>query len=176
MRKVLLPFILLCLAFTGAGAQSSANNPAQAADSLRPYQKFPELPAFNILEMDSATIFNTYNIPKGKVTAIVFFDPDCKHCKNTFKRLLASWDSVKNINFYLITPTHSMTNLRNFYAGYHLADYKNIKEAGRDYEFFFFSNYGTKFLPDVVLYDEHKKLIKLIEGEFTATDLYNATH
>ena len=57
-----------------------------------------------------------------------------------------------------------------------MRDYKNIKAIGRDYEFFVFSNYGTKFLPDVVLYDEHKNLIKLIEGEFNATDLYMLTH
>jgi Thioredoxin-like domain len=176
MRNIFLPVILLCLFAAGATAQNNKSEPAVTADTLRPYQKYPSLPAFNILLMDSSTIFNTYNIPKGKYTAIVFFDPDCKHCKSTFKRLEAGWDSVKNINFYLITPTHSWENLRKFYADFHIEDYKNIKAIGRDYEFFFFTNYGTKFLPDVVVYDEHKKLIKLIEGEFNASDLYNLTH
>ena len=85
-------------------------------------------------------------------------------------------DSIKNIQFYLFTAFHDMGMLRDFYKEYHLADYKNIKVVGRDYEFFFFSYYGTKFVPDIALYDEQKKLVKLIEGETTASEIYKCIH
>jgi hypothetical protein len=134
------------------------------------------LPAFNILELDSSTILNTYNIPSGRVTALVLIDPGCKHCIRSVKNLVAGMDSVKNMDFYIVSPVHSMQALRDFYAEYHLAGQKNIKVIGRDYEFFFIGYYGVKSFPDVVLYDEHKKLVKFREGEFTATDLYKLLH
>ena len=146
-----------------------------AADSL-PYQKYPTLPAFNIRMMDSVTIFNTYNIPKGKPTLIVLFSPDCKHCKAMTRQLLKGMDSLKGIQIYMITPMHSMTAIRNFYEEFHLGDYPEIKLAGRDYEFFFHDFYGTKLVPDLVLYDERKKLIKLFEGNTTVADIYTALH
>lgn len=147
-----------------------------AADTLKPYQKFPVLPAFNILQMDSTTIFNTYNIPSGKPIALMLFSPDCKHCKKTIKALLAGMDSIKNVQFYLVTAAHSVTEIREFYKEHHMADYKNIVMVGRDFEFFFFSYYQTKFVPDIALYDSRKKLVKLIEGETTASEIYKYVH
>ncbi len=141
-------------------------------DTLKPYQKYPKLPAFNIRMMDSVTIFNTFNIPYGKKTLIVFFSPDCKHCQRTVKALTRGMDSISNVQIYMITPMHSMTELRTFYDKYHLGDYKNIVMAGRDYEFFFGTFYGISVVPDLALYDEHKKIIKLFQGETTASDIY----
>jgi len=174
MRRILLliaPFVFFA---TGLHAQNAPAAPAK--DSLPAYLKYPKLPAFNILEMDSVTVFNTYNIPAGKPIALMLFSPDCKHCKRTINALLKGIDSIKNVQFYLVTGSHSMTDIRKVYKEHHLEDYKNFQKMGRDYEFFYLSYYGTKFVPDVALYDEHKKLIKLIEGETTATEIYKAIH
>ena len=178
MKKIILLCFFFSIGMISLQAQDKpANAPAPPAeDTVRPYLKHPTLPAFNIRLMDSVTIFNTYNIPEGKPTAIIFFDPDCKHCRTTMTRLLSGMDSIKNIQFYLVTPRNNMTPVRNFYAEFKLADYKNIQVLGRDYEYFFFGYYKTKFFPDIALYDEHKKLVKLIEGEFTASDLYKLLH
>jgi hypothetical protein len=48
--------------------------------------------------------------------------------------------------------------------------------AGRDYEFFFGSFYKISYVPDLVLYDEHKKLIKLIQGEAKVKEIYDAVY
>ncbi len=179
MRALFL-LVCCCLLQTGANAQGSKDatmdNKSAATDTLKPYQKYPNLPAFNIRLMDSITIFNTYNIPAGKPVALMFFSPDCKHCKRTIKGLLKGMDSIKNVQFYMFTALHDLSLLRDFYSDFHLADYKNIQVVGRDYEFFFFGYYGTKFVPDIALYDEHKKLVKLIEGETTATEIYKYVH
>ncbi len=147
----------------------------QKTDSL-PYQKYPTLPAFNILLRDSVTIFNTYNIPEGKPILIMFFDPECGHCKDETKRLLAGMDSLKDIRFYMITSVHDFKKLRDFYDEYHLGDYKNIEVVGRDYEYFFITYYGVKFVPDLVLYDAHKNLVKFFDGHVTVDELYRLTH
>jgi len=147
-----------------------------ADDTLKPYQKYPTLPAFNIRLADSGTIFNTYNIPEGKPIALMLFSPDCDHCKRTIKSLIKGMDSIKNIQFYLISGYHDYGAIREFYEKHHLGDYENIKVVGRDYEYFFIDFYKTKFVPDIALYDAHKKLIKLIEGETTANEVYKYIH
>ncbi len=144
---------------------------AWAADTAKPCYKDPDMPAFNIRLMDSSTIFNTFNIPEGKLFAVVFFDPNCKHCKRSIAQLLGAMETVDHIQFYFITPTHMMSDLRKFYSDNNMASYKNIVLAGRDYEFFFFNHYRTINVPDVALYDKHKKIVKLIEGEFGPAEI-----
>ena len=147
----------------------------QTTDTL-PYIKYPTLPAFNIMLLDSATIFNTYNIPEGKPIVILFFDPDCKHCKAEIKLLLQGMDSLKDVRFYFITSVHDLTKVRAFYDEYKLGDFSAIDAVGRDYEFFFLTYYGIKFVPDLVIYDEHKNLVKFFDGHVTVEEIYKLTH
>lgn len=177
MRRLLL-LLLPVFAVASAYAQDkdTTNKQAEVADTLKPYQKTPSLPVFNIRMMDSVTIFNTFNIPKGKKTMIVFFSPDCKHCNAQMKELVKGMDSLSDVQFYMITPVHSMTELRAFYEKYHLGNFKNIALVGRDYEFFFGTFYGIKVVPDMALYDEQKKIIKLFEGNTTVSEIYKYTH
>jgi thiol-disulfide isomerase/thioredoxin len=170
--------IAATLSFTVVSAASAQD--AQPKDTAQhkdmPYLKYPTLPAFNIMLTDSITIFNTFNIPKGRPVALMLFDPECKHCKALTKKLLGAMDSISNIDFYLFTPMHDMAEIRKFYENFHLADYKNIKVIGRDYEFFFHEFYGVKFVPDIALYDKDKNLIKLFEANATIEDLYKYSH
>jgi thiol-disulfide isomerase/thioredoxin len=173
-------FLLLIAFFctTNVWGQEKGDMKAKAdtvKDTL-PYQKYPTLPAFNIMLTDSSTIVNTYNIPEGKPTLIMFFDPECKHCQAETKMLLNGMDSLKDIRFYMITSVHDFSKIRNFYNDYHLSDYKNIEVVGRDYEYFFITYYGIKFVPDMVLYDGHKNLVKFFEGHVTTAELYRLVH
>jgi len=178
MMKHYFLLMIFALSITSGSAQEN-NNPktktSQAVDSL-PYQKYPTLPAFNIMLLDSSTIVNTYNIPEGKPTLIMFFDPECTHCQAETKMLLGKMDSLKDIRFYMITSVHDFNKIRAFYNEYHLADYKNIEVVGRDYEYFFITYYGIKYVPDMVLYDGHKNLVKFFEGHMVPHELYTLTH
>jgi hypothetical protein len=175
----LLKSIILFLAAAGLSFGSAAQEikiQEDTASAELPYKKYPTLPAFNILEMDSTTIFNTFNIPKGHYVALMAFDPDCHHCKDFTRKLTAEMDSLKNINFYLCTPVHDISAIKKFYDDFHLGDFKNIKVVGRDYEFFYHDFYKVKFVPDIALYDKDKNLIKLFEANATVKDLYDYTH
>ncbi len=174
MKKILL-IILLAIGCFNADAQSRGRYKRMPVDSL-PYMKSPELPAFNIRLIDSTTIFNTFNIPKGKPTAIFFFDPGCSHCHDVTEELTRGMDSLKNIQFYFITPNPDFAAMRRFAAEMHLANYPNIVGIGRDYEFFFIDNYNVNSFPDLALYDEHKMIVHLFEGRVTVKDLYEYTH
>ena len=173
-------FLVVIFAFflgiTAQAQEKNEVNSKQTPATDTPYLKYPTLPAFNIMLPDSTTIFNTYNIPEGKPIIILFFDPDCKHCKAEIKLLLAGMDSLKDIRFYIITSVHDFKRIRDFYDEYHLGDYKNIEVVGRDYEYFFITYYGVKFVPDLVLYNGHKDLVKFFDGHVSVKDLYKLTH
>jgi thiol-disulfide isomerase/thioredoxin len=163
--------LAICLVFFTSVLSAQVADNAPAADTL-PYLKYPKLPAFNIMRLDSTTIFNTYYIPTGKPILIMFFDPDCSHCKDFMPTMAKAMDSLKDIRIYMIAATSNMRAIQKFYDTYELGKYKNIEVVGRDYEFFFISYYGVRYIPDFALYDEHKKLIKLFESRITVDELY----
>ena len=175
MKRLLL-LIWFPVLFIGSVFAQAGNAGKDIKDTLAPYQKYPALPAFNVLEMDSVTIFNTYNIPKGRPVALMFFSPDCGHCKRMTNEIIENMDSLKDVDFYMVTPMNSMAETRRFYAEHHLIEYSNIKLVGRDYEFFFGSYYSISVVPDLALYNEQKKLIKLFQGETHVHDIYEALH
>lgn len=173
MRKIVL-LLMLCCGYLCGVAQPSFADPPQK-DTL-PYLKYPTLPAFNIRQMDSVTIFNTFNIPKGRYSLLVLFEPNCKHCQDVTRELLHGMDSISNIDFYFLTPSRSMDDIKAFYKYFRMADYKNIKQMGCDYEFFFIDYYGVKSFPDFALYDEKKNFVQLYQGRVTVKELWEATH
>ncbi len=85
-------------------------------------------------------------------------------------------DSLSQIEFYFFSARHDLSMIRVFAETYKLNQYPNIKIVGMDTEFFFFSFYKVKFVPDLALYDSKKKLIKLLEGEFTVKTIWDLTH
>jgi thiol-disulfide isomerase/thioredoxin len=181
MRHFAALYALVFLANVAIAQQNVAKDSTAVAENTAvadtlPYIKFPELPAFNILLLDSVTVFNTYNIPKGKPIALLFFDPECHHCKATVRRILKGIDSVSNIQFYLFSSRPDMGLLRKFNKDFHLDDYRNIKVVGRDYEFFFYSFYKTKFVPDLALYDKKKQFVKLFDAGVSVDELFQRTH
>ncbi len=174
MKKIIL-LLLLVLCFADVQAQGRRDRHKVERDSL-PYMKYPELPAFNVRMMDSVTIFNTFNIPSGQPTVIFFFEPTCKHCHDVTTELLAHMDSLKNIQFYFITPSNDFPAIRQFAKEFKMDNYTNIKLVGRDFEFFFIDYYAVNSFPDLALYDDQKKIIHLFEGRATVKDLYDYTH
>ncbi len=169
MKTKLILAIILILSQLGAYGQ----DPVQ--DTIPAYRRSPNFPAFNMMLPDSSTIFNTYNIPSGRPAMLVCFSPDCSHCQAFFKKFLPAMDSFKNMDIYLVTPSNQFTAIRKFIEDYHINDYKNIKRVGRDYEFFCFTFYNVRSVPDIAIYDKKKKFVKYLEKEFTNDEIYSVT-
>ena len=166
MLKRFVIVLLLAVCAFGAGAQTKSQ-PA-GIDSL-PYQKYPGLPAFNVLLQDSATIFNTYYVPEGQPTVIMFFSPDCEHCQRTTEAIMAKIDSLQGVHILFLTPM-SLSLLRPFATQMKLNGHKNIT-VGKDYEFFFYRFFGANFVPYVAVYDRKKKFAKMWEGRVKIEEL-----
>ncbi len=163
--KKLFACLAFCLLSITAQAQLSARDSMQ----LPAYQRFPTLPAFNLLLQDSATEFNTYNIKEGRPTVLFFFSPDCEHCQMTTDSLMKHMDEMKSADFYMFTFM-PLALLRPFAEKRHLNDYKNIT-LGKDYQFFFPDFYKATTVPYLVVYDRKKRLVKLWNGTVKMPEL-----
>ena len=163
MRRPVLLLLISCLAITSLKAQDES---AEA-----PYKRFPTVPPFNLLSIDSSTHITKDDLHRHTKTLIMYFSPDCDHCQHQTKEMLAKMDKFKGIQIIMATyqPFEEMVT---FYKEYGLANYSNIK-IGRDTKFFFVPYYHINNLPYLALYDVKGNLIKTFEGTTPVDKLVN---
>jgi len=137
-----------------------------------PYQKSPTIPQFHLLKADSATYLTRDDIKKHRPTLIMYFSPDCDHCKHQTEFILAENDKFRNIEIVMATY-QPFDEMKDFITHYKLTDHPNIK-VGRDDKFFFAPFYKIASLPYLALYDKDGNLITTFEGTHPATTILAA--
>jgi thiol-disulfide isomerase/thioredoxin len=147
--------------------------PAQTKTPVAPaYERFPDIPPFQILKVDSSTWYTKDDLKKNHRTLIIFFSPECDHCKHQTQDILADFDKFKDIEIVMATY-QPFSEMKDFYAYYRIQDHPNIK-MGRDEKFFFQPFYNFHNLPFIALYDKSGKYITRFEGNQKVTTLLNA--
>jgi thioredoxin-related protein len=132
--------------------------PVQAA-----YLRFPTVPPFRLLSVvDSATWLTKDDIKRNLRTMIMFFSPDCIHCKHQTEDILADIDKFKGIEIVMATY-QPFAAMKSFYEFYRIADHANII-MGRDESYTLPPFYKMSNLPYLALYDKKGNLITTFEG------------
>ncbi|MDH7462424.1 redoxin domain-containing protein [Chitinophagaceae bacterium 26-R-25] len=151
MKKI--SFLLLMVVFMGKLFAQS--------DSLPAYKRFPNIPPFTLVGIDSAKVTRD-DIPKHKKVMLMYFSPECEHCQHQTQDILGAMNGFKDVEIVMMTyqPYEEMVD---FYKKYELAKYPNIK-IGRDTKFFFPPFYRMQSLPYLALYDKKGNLITTFEG------------
>jgi thioredoxin-related protein len=159
MRNRLL---LLVLAFCTQQLMAQTDTP--------PYKRFPTLPPFTITQVDSTKL--TKEDLKHQPTIIMFFSPDCDHCKHQWEDMKKAMDRLKKYQIVMATyqPFEMMAE---FYKTQQIARFRNIK-MGRDEKFFLPPFYQINSLPYLALYDKQGKLITTFEGNVKIDKLVKA--
>lgn len=144
MKKIILYFLaFMVTAVTSFGQEIKK-------DSLPAYIKNPEVPAFNILTIDSS-YFAKENLPKNRPVVIIYFSPDCGHCQYEAKQIVQHMDSLKNA-FFIWVSFHPLDQIKEFYKTYGLDKFDNIK-IGRDLKYFIPSFYKVEQTPFMAIYN-----------------------
>ena len=172
-RSSLLVFVFSILSISVFAQEPTDKKPVIDDQPTPEYKLHTGLPAFNILLLDSTTMFNTYNIPKGKPVVIMNFMPDCDHCQKLAEKLLKGMDTLKNIRFYLVSPME-LKDIRRFSEKFDLAKYPNVV-IGKDKDYFGPGFYQIKFVPFLALYDKNKQLIRSFEQTVEVRELEAAS-
>lgn len=154
MKTRLLIVIVLVFGFQWANAQNlPPDSPA--------YKRFPTIPPFTVLQVDSTSLTKD-NLKKHQPTLIMYFSPDCDHCKHQWEDMEKNMKELKKYQIVMIT--HQPFDLmKAFYNNHNIASYSNIK-MGQDTKFFLPPFYRMQSLPFMALYDKNGNLITTFEG------------
>jgi thioredoxin-related protein len=142
---------------------------AQRDSALAPYKRFPTVPPFKLLAVDSVSYFTKNDLRKNKPVLIMLFNPDCDHCKHETEEIIKNIDQLKNIQIVMATMM-SFEAMKAFYEKYDLAKFQNIR-VGQDTKYTLPSFYQIHFMPYLAMYDKKGNLLTTFEGSMKIEDL-----
>jgi len=153
--------LLILLLSTSACAQK---NPVAA-----------DMPEFTFFTVDKDAPFTRNNLASnGKNIAILFFDPGCSHCQQEVLALGKNYNSVKNVNIYLVAMQEKnlISAFMSMYGG-ELRGKKNVTLL-HDKNYEFIGKFKPTQYPAVYVYGSNKKLKSYWDGEKKVEDIIKA--
>lgn len=142
------------------------------SDSLTPaYQRYPQLPPFQLMLTDSSQ-FTREDLARKSPVLLMYFSPDCSHCIQQTEDLLKEINRFQSIEV-VMASYQPLSLIRDFYAKYQLARYPNF-HVGRDNQYMFPPFFQIANLPYFALYDKKRQLIWTHEGNLSAEKILRA--
>lgn len=135
---------------------------AQDAPQEPPYIRFPTVPPFQLLALDSTSTITKAQLKKNQPVMIIYFNTDCNQCHTQTQDLLKNMDQLKNVQIVLASY-EPIDIIRAYAAKNGFSNYPNIL-VGRDTKYFLPPFYNVKFTPFVAIYDKKGNLVKGNEG------------
>src|SRR5579871_2310803 len=165
---------VLALAITQfVSAQKLPNQPAtDTSNASAPFMRYPTIPPFHLLKLDSTTYLTKDDLHKNRKTIVMYFSPDCEHCKHQTEAILADLKDFKDIEIVMATY-QPFNEMKEFNEHYKVYQHPNIL-MGRDEKFVLPGFYRIRNLPYLALYDKKGNLITTFEGTQKADTLIKA--
>ncbi len=148
---VIIPVILCVI----AACHHSPENKA--------FKGIKKLPHFTFLSVDSSHIINSEDIPPGRPCVFFYFDPNCEHCQKETGNIKKYQRELKNARFYFLSDSDPK-DIDSFSRYYRLDSLSNVF-VGIDFKFTFFDAFLPSAVPYLAVYDSHKMLAKVYNGE-----------
>ena len=155
MKQVLIVMLGLFLIGT-----VKAQTPAVASEA--PYLKNPGIPPFKLLQVDSVHFITKDDIKKNHKVLLMFFSPECEHCKHQMRDIQSNYSRFKDIEIVMAT-FQPFEEMHTFYENFHIAEFPNIL-MGRDEKYLLPPYYRMQSLPFLALYDKKGQFITKFEG------------
>jgi thiol-disulfide isomerase/thioredoxin len=163
MKNVLSALVIVLCCHSLYAQPTQANQPAtDPANAQAPFIRYPTIPPFHLLKLDSANYLTKDDLKKNRRTIIMFFSPDCPHCKVQTESILADMKDFSDIEIVMATY-QPFSELKEFNEHYHMGEHPNFM-LGRDEKFVLPPFYKIKNLPYLALYDKKGNLITTFEG------------
>ncbi|NGM61732.1 redoxin domain-containing protein [Sphingobacterium sp. SGG-5] len=77
--------------------------PQQTNADLKEGQPLATIPPFTFYKVKSGISFQNEDIPQGRKTVFILFDPSCSHCRSEAAALGKNYDKIKTVNLYFVS-------------------------------------------------------------------------
>lgn len=118
------------------------------------------LPPFNMLLSDGVTYYNASNIQKNKPLLIIYFDPECQHCRHFTADILKNSKKFSNTQIVMICCVPGLPPLQKFVADFGLAKHANIKVGTEGIYKATLNFYRVSVTPFTAVYNNKAELVK----------------
>lgn len=161
MRKILkFTIIILLVAVVGFLIYNVATGYKNKKEAEQRIQTLPNI-AFRTIAGDSV---NLQEFDKTIPLVIIYFHPECEHCRYEAKEIGQNATAFKNCQLIMVTPDDSTKRVEQFCNTHNLWGIDNI-EFLLDRENLFKKTFGKAIIPSVYIYDKNRKLKKQFLGE-----------
>jgi thiol-disulfide isomerase/thioredoxin len=147
MKRILF-FLLLIIAAQSCMAQK--------------YTPPPTIPPYHILNTDSVWV-TPANLKKNKAVMVIYFAPDCSHCRHLMDEMKPKMQEFKDIQVVMVTfvePEKQLRSVKGFYKDYNLKKYANFTVGTEGYTYVVQRYYQVGTTPYIAIYDKKGKLSK----------------
>jgi thiol-disulfide isomerase/thioredoxin len=134
--------------------------------------RFITIPAFKINIVPDSSAYSNQHLKKNTPLVVMFFSPDCDHCQNETKELLAYKKELKGIQVLMVSSA-SYKEIKDFYELFQLSSIPNIK-VGQDVNFKLGSIYKMRTYPSIFVYDNKGRLAKAFVGNIGVLAILDA--
>jgi Domain of unknown function (DUF5106)/Thioredoxin-like/Domain of unknown function (DUF4369) len=122
----------------------------------------PVLLGKKILNMDMTDSLDTYTPlygVKANYTLVMIYDPECHHCQETTKKLLAEYPklSAKGVKVYLACGTRDKKKWLKFIQDFKTQPFINVFDSMTMTDFS--NNFNTTTYPNLLFLDKDKKIL-----------------
>ncbi|MBA4303471.1 MAG: hypothetical protein C0424_04525 [Sphingobacteriaceae bacterium] len=143
-----------------------------AYEQLKPAASTPgrltELPKFSFPQMGSKGDVERSDLRGGK-TVVLYFSPDCEHCRALGKDIGMQLGRLRDIDFVFITrfdEADAVTYAREF----KLWEQPNVY-FGLDMNAAFYSYFGEMFIPSAYVFDAEGQLLQTLHQNAEVQDI-----
>jgi thiol-disulfide isomerase/thioredoxin len=121
--------------------------------SLAQKKELLKIAPFKII-LTNGQSFQYTQLKKNEPVVLVYFSPDCDHCKEFAKHLIANYAIVQNKQVVMITYL-PLPEVQQFDQQFKLSGHKNIKIGTEGFSFTVQAYYNVQHFPFLALYDKN---------------------
>lgn len=153
--KLLIGIVLLVIiCFLGYKITSKLNHKKEVAERIK------VIPNFSFYTIDGNE-FSNKNLQK-KPSVFVYFNSECIYCKSETKKIKERLEDFKEVQLFFISFEKNEI-IQQFAKDYELFHEENVLFL-EDKKGEFSKLFDVNSIPFMVIYDEHKKLLKKFKG------------
>jgi AhpC/TSA family len=117
------------------------------------------IPVFKLVLSDGKSYFNSAQIEKNKPLMLIYFDPDCDHCRQFAANLEKNITKFSQVQIIMICPSPNLYLLKKFAVENKLSTYANVKIGTEGIYHPVMNFYHVQITPFTALYDSKGILI-----------------